>query len=226
MKKKFIILFILIFSTDLMAHTTHYLNLKKIEMEILKDGKVIGYNYYFFKKKDKIMTVTNQVQFKVNVFGVDVFSIEGYGVEKYKDDKLISYESKTLQNDKEKFVRLFFIPEKNQFKIEGSSFVGFASTESIIGNWWNHQILMSKSQISPVSGSVKEQVVNFLGKEKMKFHGKMIDVDHFKLTSKNTSLPKNKKLDFDIWYNDKNGMIIKVSYSRLGSWEYKLKSFE
>ena len=83
MKTKFIILFILIFSTDLMAHTTHYLNLKKIEMEILKDGKVIGYNYYFFKKKDKIMTVTNQVQFKVNVFGVDVFSIEGYGVEKY-----------------------------------------------------------------------------------------------------------------------------------------------
>ena len=226
MKTKFLILFILIFPTNLMAHTSHYLNLKKIEMEILKDGKVIGYNYYFFKKKNTLMTVTNQVQFKVSVFGVDIFSVKGYGVEKYKNDKLISYESETLQNDKKKFVKLFFVSEKGQFKIEGSSFVGFASTENIIGNWWNHQILRAKSQISPVSGSVKEQVVNFLGKEKMKFHGKVIDVDHFKLTSKDLGLPKNKKLDFDIWYNNKNGMIIKVSYSRLGSWEYKLKSFE
>ena len=226
MKTKFLILFILIFPTNLMAHTSHYLNLKKIEMEILKDGKVIGYNYYFFKKKNTLMTVTNQVQFKVSVFGVDIFSVKGYGVEKYKNDKLISYESETLQNDKKKFVKLFFVSEKGQFKIEGSSFVGFASTENIIGNWWNHQILRAKSQISPVSGSVKEQVVNFLGKEKMKFHGKVIDVDHFKLTSKDLGLPKNKKLDFDIWYNNKNGMIIKVSYSRLGNWEYKLKSFE
>ena len=196
MKTKFLILLILIFPTNLMAHTSHYLNLKKIEMEILKDGKVNGYNYYFFKKKNTIMTVTNQVQFKVSIFSVDIFSVKGYGVEKYKNDKLISYESETLQNDKKKFVKLFFVPEKNQFKIKGSSFVGFANTENIIGNWWNHQILTAKSQISPVSGSVKEQVVNFLGKEKMKFHGKIIDVDHFKLTSKDLGLPKNKKLSY------------------------------
>jgi hypothetical protein len=226
MKKIFLILFILILPTSLIPHTSHYLNFNKIEMEILKDGKIIGYNYYFFKKKNTIMTVTNQIQFKVSVFGVDIFSVEGYGVEKYKNDKLISYESTTQQNDKKKFVKLIFIPEKNQFKIEGSSFVGYASTENIIGNWWNHQILQSKSQISPVSGSVKEQVVNFLGKEKMEFNGKLIDVDHFKLTSKNINLPKNKKLDFDIWYNNKNGMIIKVAYSRMGNWEYRLKSFD
>ena len=27
----------------------HYNKYSKIEMEILKDGEVIGYNYYFFK---------------------------------------------------------------------------------------------------------------------------------------------------------------------------------
>ena len=226
MKKILLILFILILPTSLIAHTSHYLNFDKIEMEILKDGKIIGYNHYFFKKKNALMTVTNQIQFKVSFFGVDVFSVKGYGVEKYKNDKLISYESTTHQNDKKKFVKLIFVPEKNQFKIEGSSFVGYASTENIIGNWWNHQILQSKSQISPVSGSVKKQVVNFLGKEKMEFNGKLIDVDHFKLTSKDINLPKNKKLDFDIWYNNKNGMIIKVAYSRMGNWEYRLKSFD
>jgi hypothetical protein len=51
-------------------------------------------------------------------------------------------------------------------------------------------------------------------------------VDHFKLTSKNISLPKDKRLNFDIWFNKKNSLILKVTYSRLGNWEYKVKKFE
>jgi len=39
-------------------------------------------------------------------------------------------------------------------------------------------------------------------------------------------LPKDKRLDFNIWYNPENSMIIKVSYSRMGNWEYRLKNFE
>ena len=39
------------------------------------------------------------------------------------------------------------------------------------------------------------------------------------------SIPKEKRLNFDIWYDRKNLMILKVSYSRMGNWEYKVKSF-
>ena len=67
--------------------------------------------------------------------------------------------------------------------------------------------------------------MTFLGKEKIELYGKTIDVDHFKLTSKNMQIPKDKRLDFDIWYDSKNFMILKVSYSRLGYWEYKVKNF-
>ena len=35
------------------AHISHYKNLKKIEMEIFRNDKLIGYNYYFFKKNKK-----------------------------------------------------------------------------------------------------------------------------------------------------------------------------
>jgi hypothetical protein len=31
----------------------HYNKFNKIEMEILRDGEVIGYNYYFFKKDER-----------------------------------------------------------------------------------------------------------------------------------------------------------------------------
>ena len=40
------------------------------------------------------------------------------------------------------------------------------------------------------------------------------------------SLPKDKRLDFDIWYDPESSQIIKVSYSRMGDWEYRLKNFE
>ena len=35
---------------------------------------------------------------------------------------------------------------------------------------------------------------------------RVIDVDHFKLTSKDMSVPEDKKLDFDIWYDKKTGL--------------------
>jgi len=204
----------------------HYSKFNKIEMEILKDGKVIGYNHYFFKRDKDVITVTNQINFKVKLFGTTIFQIEGFGEEKYIKDKLISFNSKTNQNNKNKYVNLKLDEQKNIFNIKGSSYSGSASTDNVIGNWWSHKILETNSQISPVSGSIKEQVVTFVGKEKLELYGKTYDVEHFKLTSKDMSIPKDKRLDFDIWFNKKNSLILKVAYSRLGNWEYKVKNFE
>jgi len=220
-----IFIFILL-SNSVFAHTSHYQNFKKIEMEIFKDGKVIGFNNYFFEKKGDLLIVKNKIEFKVYLLGIEVFNLEGHGIEIHKDGKLISYESKTLQNDRDKFVNLIYDSKSDKFKINGSSYVGLADTKNIIGNWWNHQILQAESQISPVSGSIKEQVVNFLGKEKIELYGNIIEADHFKLTSKDMTIPKDKRLDFDVWYDSKKAMIVKVAYSRLGNWEYRLKSYE
>jgi|TARA_B110000971_G_C20024760_1_gene508191 hypothetical protein len=221
------LIFILIFfSSNLFAHTSHYKSFKKIEIEIFKDDNLIGYNYYFFTSEGDTVIVKSQLQFKINLFGVEVFNIDHYGVEKYKENKLISYQSKTLQNDKQKFVDLFYDTDKKKFNIKGSSYSGLVDTNNVIGNWWNHQILQATSQISPISGSIKEQTVTFLGKETIKLYGKTILVDHFKLTSKDMNISKDKRLDFDIWYDSENSMIVKVSYSRMGNWEYRLKSYE
>ena len=204
----------------------HYKKYNKIEMDIFRNGELIGYNYYFFKRKGNETIITNQIKFSVKLLGATIFQVEGYGEEKYLKDQLISYESKTLQNDKKKFVNLIFDKNENKFNIKGSSYTGKANINNIIGNWWNHKILQTNSQISPVSGSIKEQVVTFVGKEKIKQNGQTYEVDHFKLNSKDMSLPKNKRLDFDIWLDKKNSMIIRVSYSRMGNWEYRLKNFE
>ena len=226
MKKLFILIFLLTYSLNSSAHMAHYNKFNKIEMEILKDGEVIGYNHYFFEKDGDMTTVINQIKFTVKLFGTTIFKIEGYGEEKYIKDKLISFNSKTLQNNKKKYVNLEFNEKTNKFDIQGSSYNGEASTNNIIGNWWSHKILQTDSQISPVSGSIKEQVVTFIAKEKIEIYGKTYVVDHFKLTSKDMSLPKDKKLNFDIWFDKKRSLILKVTYSRLGNWEYKVKQFE
>ena len=226
MKKFLFIIFFLTFSFNSSAHMAHYNKFNKIEMEILKDGDVIGYNYYFFKKDKNKTTVTNQIKFTVKLFGAIVFEIEGYGEEKYIKDKLISFNSKTRQNNKDKYVNLKLDEQENIFNIKGSSYSGKVSTDNVVGNWWSHKILQSNSQISPISGSIKEQVVTFIGKEKLELNGKSYDVEHFKLQSKDMSIPKDKRLNFDIWFNKKNSLILKVTYSRMGNWEYRVKNFE
>ena len=226
MKKLLLLIFFLTYSFNGATHMAHYNKFNKIEMEIFKDGEVIGYNYYFFKKNKNETIVTNQIKFAVKIFGATVFEIEGYGEEKYIKDKLISFNSKTRQNKKEKFVNLKLNEERNEFEIKGSSYSGKASTDNVVGNWWSHKVLQSNSQISPISGSIKEQVVTFIGKEKIELYGKSYDVEHFKLTSKDMSIPKDKRLNFDIWFDKKNALILKVAYSRMGNWEYRVKNFE
>ena len=227
MKKIFInIILFLFFSTNLNAHISHYKNFKRIEMEIFRNNELIGYNYYFFKTKNNETQVTNKTKITIKLLGSTIFDIEGYGEEKYKNDKLISFRSKTKQNKKEKFVNLEINTENNKFIIQGSSYSGEASKDNIIGNWWNHKLLQAESQISPVSGSIKEQIITFIAKEKIQLYGKNYETEHLKLKSKNPNLPDDKKLNFDIWFDKNTGLIVKVKYSRMGEWEYRLKSFE
>ena len=176
MKTNLLIIFILILKTfsNANAHIGHYNNYNKLEMEVLRNNEVIGYNFYFFKRNGKETIVTNQIQFNVKLLGATIFKVEGYAEEKYFDDQLISFNSKTKQNDKEKFVTLSFDKKNKEFEIEGSSYTGKGSLDNVIGSWWNHKILQATSQISPVSGSIKEQVVTFIKKEKIEQYGKSI----------------------------------------------------
>ena len=224
--KKILIIIIILLSSNVLAHIDHYKKYNKIEMEIFRNGELIGYNYYFFTRKGDETIITNEIKFSVKLLGATVFQVEGSGEEKYIKDQLISYNSKTLQNDKEKFVNLVFDKNKQKFIIKGSSYSGEASIDNIVGNWWSHKILQTNSQISPISGSIKEQVVTFIAKEEIELYGKTYEVDHFKLRSKDMNLPKDKRLDFDIWYNHQSSMILKIAYSRMGDWEYHLKNFD
>ena len=225
--KKYIYFFLLfLFISQAQAHTSHYKNISKIEMEVFRNEKVIGYSNYYFEYGDDSMIIKNYTQFKVKLLGVTIFSISSEAIEKYQDNKLVFFKSNTFQNDKEKFVNLKYDKNINKFIIDGSSYKGEADVENVIGNWWGNKTLAANTQISPLSGSIKEQTVDLLKRESIELYGKSYEVLHYKLKSKNKNLSKEKKLNFDIWLDPRKGLIVKIAYERMGKWEYRLKNFE
>ena len=225
MKKIFITIIILIVSTIKTSFSEDIVNLNYIEMEVLRNGDVIGFSNYKFSKENSLLKVENETKFKVDVLGVNIFKINSLGTEIYKNNNLVSFESETFQNKKVKYVNLKLSEDKTQYLINGSSYKGNATLNNVIGNWWNYQILQTDTQISPLSGSVKKQEVKYIGDELIKILDRKIETKKFNLKSKNQNLPEDKKLDFIIWIDPNTNIIFKVAYERMGRWEYKLKKY-
>ena len=112
MKKYILIFYFLISFYNVFANESHYKDLSKIEMDVFRNDKLIGYTNYYFEHNEDDMTVKNVTKFEVEMFGVKIFSIDSKSIEKYKNQKLVSFNSKTLQNDKKKFVKLNYDKKK------------------------------------------------------------------------------------------------------------------
>ena len=226
MKKYVYILLLFFFTTYSQSHNSHYKGLAKIEMEVFRNNDLIGYSNYFFEHNENALTVKNYTQFKVKLFGATIFSISSEAIEKYENNKLVYFSSRTTQNNKKKFVKLELNENTNKFIINGSSFKGETDTDKVIGNWWNVNILSATSQISPLSGSIKEQVVKLIKEEIITINGKSYETLKFQLKSKNQDLPEDKKLDFEIWLDVKKRFLVKISYERMGKWEYIINNYK
>ena len=96
----------------------------------------------------------------------------------------------------------------------------------MLGTWWNHSIVKAKAQISAVSGRIIKHKVTFLGKETITIGGKSYNTLHFNFSSTDKKLTKDKKLNTDVWYDEKTLNWIKASFKKKGKWEYKLVSIK
>ena len=55
-----------------LAHIGHYKKYNKIEMEILRNNEVIGYNNYSFKRDGEKTTVKNEYKFVVKLLSATI----------------------------------------------------------------------------------------------------------------------------------------------------------
>ena len=227
MKKTKIILFLIfsIYPFFSYSHVNHYDKLKMIEMDVLRNGKKIGYNKYSFRNQNNLLIVNNEINFAAKLMGINLLVVNGSSTETYKNGKLIKFNSDTIQNKKKKYNKLILDENKKTFKINGSSFEGTLPSTALVGNWWNHSILQSEMIISPLSGSLKFQEVYFLSKETLKIKNDNYITSKFKIIMKK-NIDDKKKEEFNIWLDDKSKIILKVSYSKFGDWEYIVTNVE
>ena len=220
-----IILFISIPFTNTSGHIEHYANFNNLEYELFRNNKLIGFHNYDFERSNDTLTVKSNVEFKITKLGVDLYKYKAVSEEIYKNDKFLRFSSQTNQNKKEKYVNIDFKSEKDHLIIDGSSYKGLASKEFIVGTWWNHEIVKAKSQISAISGRIIAQKVTFIGKEKIKIGNNEFDTLRFNFSSSDANLPPEKKLNTDIWYDEKNFLWVKAAFDKTGYWEYRLKKY-
>ena len=73
MKKNKIIYFLifLIYPFFSYSHVNHYGKFKIIEMDVLRNGKKIGYNKYLFKKRINLLIVKNEINFTAKLIFIN-----------------------------------------------------------------------------------------------------------------------------------------------------------
>ena len=214
----FLILIIFPFPTD--AHVLHYDDLNRIEFDIYRNNIHIGKHVFSFKKSGEELAVESEIDFEIKKFGLVFYRYNVRGTEIYKDGKLTKFNSRTDQNGKKKYVNMLL--ENGEYTIDGSSYQGKAPVDYLIGTWWNHSIVKAPAQISAVSGRIIKQKVTFLGKETIKFGDKSYNTLHFNFSSTDSKLTKDKKLNTDVWYDEKTLNWVKAAFKKKGKWEYKL----
>ena len=223
--KKFLLSITLIFLIfkEIHAHVDHYQKYNYLEYELFRNNKLIGYHIYKFTRNNSDLIIDNEVSFKITKLGVNLYKYYAKGVEKYENGVFLSFNSKTNQNKKEKYVNIKVDPIDKNLIIDGSSFKGKVDKDKIIGTWWNHEIVQKKAQISAVSGRIIEQKVEFKGKEEVKIGNKVYKTLRFNFSSSDPSLSKDKKLNTDIWYEEDTFLWVKAAFDKTGYWEYRLK---
>ena len=224
--KRFIlsILILTTFIFSAFSHVEHYKSYNYLEYDLFRNDKLIGNHKYFFERNDETLTVKSIVNFKITKLGVDLYKYFAESDEIYKNNSFFSFSSKTKQNKKDKYVNISVDNDKNKLIIDGSSYKGAAEKDSIVGTWWNHEIIKSKAQISAISGRIIEQEVIFLGKETLQVGGQTYKTLHFKFKSSDINLPDNKKLNTDIWYEEETYLWVKAQFVKQGNWEYRINA--
>ena len=217
------IVIIFLFNSQSIGHVDHYAKYKYLEYELFRNNNSIGYHKYIFNRDGDNLSVISEVSFKITKLGVDLYKYFAKSDENYKDGIFQSYSSKTKQNKKDRYVNIKMSEDNQYLIIDGSSYKGKADKEFIVGTWWNHEIVKAKAQISGISGRIIDQTVTFIGKEDLKIGNKVYKTLHFNFKSSDETLPENKKLDTDIWYEEGTFLWVKAAFDKSGYWEYRIK---
>ena len=126
--KKILVAIILyfFFNVNSFSHLQHYSDLKYLEYDLYRNNSLIGSHKYQFIRKGDNLSVKSVVNFKITKLGVDLYKYFAESTENYHKNVFESFNSTTVQNKKNKYVKIKSNPTEKKLIIDGSSYKGDA----------------------------------------------------------------------------------------------------
>jgi len=203
--KIFLFLIFLFFSNNAFCF-----NYKPIhEFEIFRNDKKIGFHKLSFQNIGDKIVVNTEIQMIVKLVGIiPVLQYSHKGNEIWIDNHFVEAKTSTKKNRR----KFKFAAKRKGSKIEIKSRkkVFFVNGDSLFTSYWNQNWLKKKVLFDTQHG--KKRFINVEKKdfEKIKTSNSTIFAQRYKVTGTQDKL-NGKKIDYDIWYDDK-GRWVKIKF--------------
>jgi len=126
-----------------------------IRFDVLREGAVIGEHLVDFARLDGGYSVQTRIEIAVRILGVKVFEFRHKSTEVWKKDRLVTFESKTRDDDSE-----FFVDGRataSGFEMTNRKGVETAPADIMVASYWTPEIARQTLLIDPQRGRVKPQ---------------------------------------------------------------------
>ena len=203
--KIFLFLIFLFFSNSAFSF-----NYKQIhEFEVFRNNKKIGFHKLFFQNIEDKIVVNTEVQMIVKFLrAIPVLNYFHKGNEIWIDNNFIEAKTSTKKN-KRKF-ELIAKRKGSKIEIKSRKKVFLVDGDSLFTSYWNQNWLKKKTLYYIQHG--KKRLINVEKKcfEEIKTSNSTIFAQKYKVRGVQDKL-NGKKIDFEIWYDDK-GRWVKIKF--------------
>ena len=189
------------------------------EFEIFRNNKKIGFHKLEFKNTGDKIVVNTQIEMIVRLGIIPVFKYFHQGEEVWIDNQLIESKTKTKKNN-----RNFKFEAKRKGKnieIKSRGEIFEVSGDTLITSYWQQNWLNKNVLIDSQHG--KKRLINVEKKnvEKIKNSNSSVFAQKYRVTGSQDK-PNGKKIDYEIWYDDKDRWVKIKFYVKKSLIEYYL----
>ena len=217
-KKQIKIFLFLIFF--LFSNNAYCFNYKPIhEFEIFRNNKKIGFHKVSFQNKEDKIVVNTEIEMIVKFAKIPIFKYFHNSKEIWINNQFIEATTSTKKNSREFEFRAK--REGTQIKIKSRGKEFFVDGNNLITSYWHKNWLKKKVLIDSQHG--KERLINVEKKdfEQIKTLNNTIFAQRYRILGRQNK-PNGKKINTDVWYDDKGRLVNIKLYIRNSLIEYFL----
>ena len=173
----------------------------ELDFTVLREGSEIGTHRIGFRQNGAALEVDIKTRIAVKMAFITVFRFEHDGHEVWRDNKLVSMETKT-HDDGEDHSLVATANGSGELKIVGDGNERTAKGSMIPASLWNATFLETKELLNSLVGTDLAIDVAFEGEESVTVNGKSILAKHYSMTG---------EFERELWY-DNELVLVKIAF--------------